>query len=289
MSWAPRRKKRLSVAIPSSFVSDIPHLREKTVRVGLLARAAAIFRVDEILIYRSTAQADSKEARFLKTILSYLETPQYLRKRVFPLSQDMQYVGVLPPLRTPHHPISKASENGSTAYREGIVVASEKNWAIVEVGLADEVRLEGSSLRKATRVTVRIEKTGQGERFSVVSREEVPFYWGYNVSVSERALGETLKRRSDELIILTSRYGDPLLQRMEDLKRELSEASRILVVFGSPQEGIAEILSRERLKPLDFTDIILNMFPNQGTVTVRTEEAVYATLGILNVLEPMQE
>lgn len=277
------------MAIPSSFVSDIPHLREKTVRVGLLARAAAIFRVDEILIYRSTAQADSKEARFLKTILSYLETPQYLRKRVFPLSQDMQYVGVLPPLRTPHHPISKASENGSTAYREGIVVASEKNWAIVEVGLADEVRLEGSSLRKATRVTVRIEKTGQGERFSVVSREEVPFYWGYNVSVSERALGETLKRRSDELIILTSRYGDPLLQRMEDLKRELSEASRILVVFGSPQEGIAEILSRERLNPLDFTDIILNMFPNQGTVTVRTEEAVYATLGILNVLEPMQE
>jgi len=170
-----------------------------------------------------------------------------------------------------------------------VVVASEKNLAAIEIGLADQVRLKASNLRKGSRVTVRIEKDGQREKYSTVSRAEVPFYWGYDVYASEKTLGETLRQHSDALIIVTSKYGDPLLERIEDLKRKLGEASRILVVFGSPKEGIVEILSRERLKPQDFTNLVLNMLPNQGTETVRTEEAVYASLGILNALAPTQD
>lgn len=98
-------------------------------------------------------------------------------------------------------------------------------------------------------------------------------------------MGETLKDRRNELIIMTSRYGKPIPEGIKELKQELGRASKILVVFGSPQEGISEILSRERLRPDDFTKIVLNMIPSQGTETVRTEEAVYATLAILNVLE----
>ena len=43
------QKKKLSIAIPASVVSDTPHLREKTSKIGLVGRAVAIFRVDEIV------------------------------------------------------------------------------------------------------------------------------------------------------------------------------------------------------------------------------------------------
>ena len=44
-----RRDRKLAVAIPVSIVSDIPHLREKTLKIGLIGRAAAIFRVTEMI------------------------------------------------------------------------------------------------------------------------------------------------------------------------------------------------------------------------------------------------
>jgi predicted SPOUT superfamily RNA methylase MTH1 len=45
-----------------------------------------------------------------------------------------------------------------------------------------------------------------------------------------------------------------------------------------------EIASREQMNLEDLADFILNTIPNQATETVRTEEAVYASLPILNML-----
>lgn len=283
LSEVKRRKKRIAIAIPSSFVSDTPHLREKTVRIGLLARAAAIFRVDEILIYQPTLRADPEEARFLKKILSYLETPQYLRKRIFPISPEMKYVGVLPPLRTPHHPLVNDKRNELITYREGLVLHSDENWVTVDVGRDRNVRVKASGMQTGSRITIKIERTNEGERHSVFSRDSVPTYWGYDVTICQRTLGEVLKQRQDELIVITSKYGKSILEEMSKLRKRVEEASRILVVFGSPQEGVGEILARERLRPGDLSDVVLNMIPDQGTETVRTEEAIYATMAILNV------
>jgi len=279
-----KRKRRVAVAVPSSLVSDTPHLREKTFRVGLLARAAAIFRVDEVVIYPESPQADLGEAEFLRKILLYLETPQYLRKRMFPLSSEMRYVGVLPPLRTPHHPLEKKDQIKPTTYREGLVLCSDRDSATVDIGRAKPVRVKGRVLLSGNRVTLKIERTAEGERFSVVSRDDVPTYWGYKVSLSENCLGETIRRRHNELTIITSKYGRPILEELTNLRRKLRIASRVIVVFGSPREGVGEILARERLKPEDLSDLVLNTIPLQGTETVRTEEAVYATLAILNVV-----
>src|SRR5437773_4426237 len=57
----PRRPQRLSVALPASFTRDIPHLREKTGRVGTIARALAIFRVDEVVVYNDGKDRISKQ------------------------------------------------------------------------------------------------------------------------------------------------------------------------------------------------------------------------------------
>src|SRR6266540_440727 len=76
-----RRPKRLSVALPASFTKDIPHLREKTSRAGMLARALAIFRVDEAIIYDDVGgRISEREGRLLQKLLSYQETPQYMRR-----------------------------------------------------------------------------------------------------------------------------------------------------------------------------------------------------------------
>jgi predicted SPOUT superfamily RNA methylase MTH1 len=42
-----KRSWKLTVAVPNSLVADVPHLREKTSRLGFLGRALGIFRVDE--------------------------------------------------------------------------------------------------------------------------------------------------------------------------------------------------------------------------------------------------
>jgi hypothetical protein len=56
-------------------------MRIRTLKVGTIARAAAVFRVDRIVIYRDREFDDS---RFISRVLQYAETPQYLRKRLFP-------------------------------------------------------------------------------------------------------------------------------------------------------------------------------------------------------------
>ena len=45
---------------------------------------------------------------FLARILQYLETPQYLRRFLFPVHKDLRYAGLLNPLDCPHHPRATA-------------------------------------------------------------------------------------------------------------------------------------------------------------------------------------
>ncbi len=105
MMEVPRRPQRLSVALPASFTKDVPHLREKTSRVGLIARSLAIFRVDEAVIYNDeTGKSPKSEGRLFEKLLAYQETPQYLRKALFKQDPDLQFSGILPPLRMPSHP-----------------------------------------------------------------------------------------------------------------------------------------------------------------------------------------
>ena len=37
------------------------------------------------------------------TLLEYLDTPQYLRKKIYPKLESLKYVGKLHPIRSPHH------------------------------------------------------------------------------------------------------------------------------------------------------------------------------------------
>ena len=99
-------------------------MRDKTVRAGVIGRAAAVFRVDRIVIYLDRHGVES-EGEFLCQVLRFLDAPQYLRKRLFKLSPLLKYAGLLPPLRAPHHAVERDVEKmGRSSFREGIVVKS---------------------------------------------------------------------------------------------------------------------------------------------------------------------
>jgi predicted SPOUT superfamily RNA methylase MTH1 len=69
-------KVKVSIAIPASIISDTPHLREKTSKIGLIARAASIFRVDEIIVYPDNVKTNQqRDQEFIALLLRYLETP----------------------------------------------------------------------------------------------------------------------------------------------------------------------------------------------------------------------
>ena len=80
----PKRAVKWSIAIPAAVTNNVPHLREKTRIIGQIARAAAIYRIDEIIIYPDTPQRHDRLADEISTILTFLDTPQYLRKQLFP-------------------------------------------------------------------------------------------------------------------------------------------------------------------------------------------------------------
>jgi predicted SPOUT superfamily RNA methylase MTH1 len=45
------------------------------------------------------------------------------------------------------------------------------------------------------------------------------------------------------------------------------------------------MLTKEGLEMLEYSDFTINMIPNQGVETVRSEEAVFSSLSLLNTLE----
>jgi hypothetical protein len=281
-----RRAQKVSIAIPASFVSDTPHLREKTFRIGLIGRAAAIFRINEIVVYPDMPNIDqTKDANLLALILSYMETPQYLRKKLFKLMRELRYAGVLPPLRTPHHPTINSLEKLTIGeYREGVVVSSTTKGSFVDVGVEQPAFILGKRLPPNTRVTVKIVKLQKTFLASLASPEEAAAYWGYKVTVSKTPFGKLTKNQNFDLVIATSRKGKPILQVLDKLKEKWNISANILIAFGAPTQGLYEIAAHERLNLQDIADFVVNTIPCQGTETVRTEEALYATLAVLNLL-----
>jgi len=282
-----KRHCELSIAIPASLVSDVPHLREKTFRVGLIGRAAAIFRVDEVIVFPDLPNFDqSRDTELITTILSYMETPQYLRKKLFKIRPELRYAGVLPPLRTPHHPLSDRTENLTVGeHREGVVTSFVNGWSLVDIGVERPVLVPNKRLSVNSRVTVKVTELRKHPKAALANREEIKTYWGYRVTAINFSFGQLLKNRVFDLLIATSRNGTPLREVKDELARRWKRSRRTLVAFGAPTQGLYEIVAHERLNLDELVHFSINTVSSQGTETVRTEEAVYASLAALNLLD----
>ncbi|KAF5205248.1 methyltransferase C9orf114 protein [Thalictrum thalictroides] len=156
----------VSIAVPGSIIHNAQSLELATRLAGQIARAATIFRIDEIVVFDNKssnsdysslvtaeeADGDEMGAAFLIRILKYLETPQYLRKTLFPMHNSLRCVGTLPPLDAPHH--LRKHEWGP--YREGITLkekSPDSTGTLVDVGLSKNVVID-ETLEPGIRVTV---------------------------------------------------------------------------------------------------------------------------------------
>ena len=276
--------KKLSIAIPASVVSDTPHLREKTSKIGLIGRAAAIFRVNEIIIYPDCPGVNQgSDMNLVASLLAYMETPQYLRKTLFKLKPILQYAGILPPLRTLHHPLNRRSKDLKVGeYREGVALSKTREGTLVDIGVESPALVMNSPLTAGRRVTVRVVRTGKHAKAELVNRDEVPTYWGYSITAEKRFFGEIAKSRSFDLTIATSRYGLPFAQVAEQIVEKWLRASSVLLAFGAPAVGLNEIVASEGLRLQNVVDFVVNTIPSQETETVRTEEALIASLAVFN-------
>lgn len=287
MSFPPKRTPPITVAIPASTLSETPHLRDKTVKIGIIGRALAIFRVDKIVIYRDQLQSQRGEIRLMETLLSYMATPQYLRKSLFKITPELKFSGLLPPLRIPSHPLeAKISELKPGSFRQGLVIGRLEDFSLADVGVEKPVRVKGKHpLGRLLNLKILRVKGGLVEAESV-KVEEIPYYWGFKVEAEGVGLPELVRRGGYSLTLATSKYGEPLETVEDEIYERWRKAESVLVAFGSPTEGLREILARHSLKPEDIFDFTVNTVRFQGTETVRVEEAITATLAILNHIIP---
>jgi len=277
--------KNLTIAIPASIISDTPHLREKTAKVGLIGRAAAVFRVQNIIIYPDRNETDQrKEIDLITTILRYMQTPQYLRKRLFKLDSKLKFAGILPPLQTPNHPIkSKSRKLQIGEYRDGVVLSKEKDGFFIDIGVEKLSLLREMNYQVGDIVTTQIIKKDKHIEVQSVDKNEIPFYWGFSVITEKNSFGTIVLDKEFDLIIATSKKGTNFVQCMKEFATRWKSANNIIIEFGSPNRGLFEIAKDEGIDLIKHAEFIINTIPHQGTKTIRTEEAIFSSLAIFNL------
>ncbi|PON80137.1 methyltransferase C9orf114 protein [Parasponia andersonii] len=299
----------VTVAVAGSIIDNTQSYELATRLAGQIARAATIFRIDEVVVFdnKSYSENDSlyrtnpdnsaeneSGADFLIRVLKYLETPQYLRKALFPMHNSLRFVGelrtfltcilqgLLPPLDAPHH----LRKHEWAPFREGVTLerAPNSSGTLVDVGLNKNVVID-QVLDPGTRVTVAMgtDRNLDAVRQVVSSskpRDEAGMYWGYKVRYASNissVLRECPYKGGYDHLIGTSEHG--VVIKSSDLV--IPTFRHLLIAFGG-LAGLEECIEEDiNLKVKDAREVFdsyLNTCPDQGSRTIRTEEAIFISL-----------
>ena len=279
----------VSVLVPSSLAREAEDQREATRKIGYVARAATIFRVDRLSVYPDPEGERKYDDGFVETVLRYAATPPDLRKEVWDTRDELAYAGVLPPLRSLSQTGSGSDDSGSL--RQGIVTKAASDGRVrVNCGLQHPISLavpDGLELVEGERVTIDV-SSREPVRAKIVGKPS-----GYTVDTPD--LDTAVSRSDAGLTVAASRHGETLrTDRIDELAARANDgagAHSYTVAFGAPERGLPAILGTtpeeicEDATETGGFDLWLNTVPNQGSRVVRTEEAVFATLACLNLME----
>ncbi|KAJ0243854.1 hypothetical protein HA466_0198460 [Hirschfeldia incana] len=276
----------VTIAIAGSIINNTQSLELATRLAGQIARASTIFRIDEIVVFDNKSSSEINEetgAPFLVRILKYLETPQYLRKTLFPKHNDLRFVGMLPPVDAPHHLRKHEWEH----YREGVTLREKptnSEGTLVDVGLDKSVVVD-QVLSPGVRVTVAM---GANRDLDLVRqivppskpREEAGMYWGYKVRYASH-LSSVFKECPFEggydYLIGTSEHG----LKISSSELKIPTFRHLLIAFGGLaglEESVEEDNQYKGKDVREAFNIYLNTCPHQGSRTIRTEEAMFISL-----------
>ena len=270
---------RLAVALPDSSLSDEQTLRDKTIKVGQFARSFSIFRVQQVILYHDKLNPVRNDDRILlETLLEFLDTPQYLRKILYPLSPQLKYAGLLHPIKAPHHKPPQDPRKIRQGERRIAVLVRDKGKQYVDAGLGILIPFEGFG-SDGEKMTIEFTSTFPHLAASRSTMDDRN-YWGYRVKKGP-SLSHVLGDKTWTVRLVASRGGVPFREMRDALEHRMSKAEAIVVVFGSPKRDASEILAAEGAS-LSKSELVINTFPKQATETVRLEEAVLGTLAILN-------
>jgi predicted SPOUT superfamily RNA methylase MTH1 len=213
-----------------------------------------------------------------------METPQHLRKHLIRMNPDLRFVGILPPLRTPNHPVSaRLADLRVGEIREGVVTDASSEISRVDVGVGSLVEVP-VRLHRGSRVSVQIKRTAPKIAAELVDRSRIDIYWGFRVTLKNLPLGRLIQESKPDVVIATSRLGERVDTVLDQLRTSIMGASSVLLAFGSSKRGLHEIIAQEGMKLNTLATYTVNFVPYQGTQTVRTEEAVYSALAFLNTI-----
>jgi hypothetical protein len=278
-----------SVLVPSSLTREAEDKREATRKLGYVARAATVFRVDRLVVFPDPSGETGRWGDgFVTTVLQYAATPPYLRKEAWERRGELEYVGVLPPLRVRSQTGSGSQSSGSS--RQGIVTEVGPDRRVrVNCGLQHPISLvapDGMEPTEGERVTVRV-SSRRPLRAKLVDEPPPGFV------VEHASMTDALAREDAGVRIAASRHGEPLTaERLPSILERSREGFTVL--FGAPDRGLPEMglePGEEAISddptgisdPEARVDLWLNTIPNQGSEVVRTEEAVFATLAPLTL------
>jgi predicted SPOUT superfamily RNA methylase MTH1 len=196
---------------------------------------------------------------------------------------ELRYVGILPPLRTPHHPIKRRSALLKIGeFREGVILSKNDREILVNIGTEKPLRVIGSGPSVGSRVSIKVTKKHPYLMGRFTKKKDIETYWGYNVHII-KSLSKLALKSVFDITFATSRNAPNFKEIESELVSRLTNSKNILIAFGSPREGINEILSKENVKIGDIFNFSANMVPDQGSVTVRMEEALSATLALIGL------
>jgi predicted SPOUT superfamily RNA methylase MTH1 len=306
-----------SALVPSSLAREAEDKREATRKLGYVARAAAVFRLDRLVVFPDPSGETGRFGDgFVATVLAYAATPPHLRKEAWGVRDELEYVGVLPPLRV--SPRTGSGSDGSGSLRQGIVTEVGPDGRVrVNCGMQHPISLpvpSSMAVGEGERVTIRV-SSRRPLRAKLVDEPPPGFV------VERGGLDAQLRREDAGLRVAASRYGTPLtVSRLDSTVESIDAAGGFTVAFGSPERGLPEILDVEReagggtdaaevARGADATrtagedsetgvgatdadthepdgarfDLWLNTVPKQGSEVVRTEEAMFATLAPLTM------
>lgn len=174
---------------------------------------------------------------------------------------------------------------------------------MIEVGLPTKIPLPGCAIPKNTRVTVKLSSRAHPELGAeavdpAAPREATGYYWGFNVRRCESisaVITECPFNGGYDLCIGTSERGASISELFESKDKNGASSTafpqyqHLLLVFGGVA-GIEAAISADPellgkgLTPetsSDLFDYWVNLLPNQGSRTIRTEEAVW--LGLMGL------
>ncbi|NPA85231.1 MAG: hypothetical protein GXO07_04405 [Crenarchaeota archaeon] len=264
--------RRLRISIPGDALSANPSLREKTLVAGYIARAAATLRAEGVDVYGPPGPGFD----VLMSVLTYLSYPAYLRKLAFPLRPELRYAGVLPPVTIKELNEGFVDREEGLLFKVGLVVACEHGSnAVIDVGEESRIRAKLKSCRKGSLVLVAFDKKRKVKKVIGMKRGIWRgAYLGFEVRYFKTIYDAIEYYKREKLkVVVTSRQGE-----WPGKLREVVPGD-VALMFGSPDAGIPE-----KYPDVDV-DLVVNIIPCQGVKTVRLEEALWASVGLISSLE----